>query len=149
MIMKEQFDSLVQKMAMEFRSLVAIAFNENDIPTINKLIDVYNTYQEEERDGVDYIFDFQNKEDLCTCIKGGLTAEELAELVIMFQNDDSEDYTPNFLFGCNHVSPYLLTYSGLKSALSLQADEIVDCMLQDPFCYDKDIYYKILTYHVE
>ena len=147
--MREQFDSLVQKMAIEFRNLVAIAFDENDIPTIIKLIGVYNTYQEEERDGVDYIFDFQNKEDLCTCIKGGLTAEELAELVIMFQNDNSEDYTPNFLFGCNRESPYLLTRSVLISSLALYANDIVDCMLQDPFCYDKDIYYKILTYHVE
>lgn len=147
--MREQFDSLVKEMATSFRSLVAIAFDENDIPTITKLIDVYNTYQEEERDGVDYIFDFQNKEDLCTCIKGGLTAEELAELVIMFQNDNSEDYTPNFLFGCNRESPYLLTRSVLITTLALYANEIVDCMLQDPFCYDKDIYYKILTYHVE
>ena len=147
--MREQFDSLVQKMAIEFRSLVTIAFNENDIPTIAKLIDVYNTYQEEERGGVDYIFDFQNKEDLCTCIKGGLTAEEIAELVAKSLDNDGENYTTKFLFGCNHVSPYLLTYSGLKSALFLHADEIVDCMLQDPFCYDKDIYYKILTYHVE
>lgn len=144
--MREQFDSLVQKMAMEFRSLVAIAFNENDIPTINKLIDVYNTYQEEERGGVDYIFDLQNKEDLCTCIKGGLTAEEIAELVA---KSFDENYTTKFLFGCNHESPYLLTHSVLISSLALHATEIVDCMLQDPFCYDKDIYYKILTYHVE
>lgn len=147
--MREQFDSLVQKMAMEFRSVVAIAFDEQDATMIQRLIDVYNTYQEEERDGVDYIFDFQNKEDLTTCIQSGLTAEELAELVIKFHNDDSENYTPNFLFGFNHVSPYLLTYSMLKSSLSLLANEIVDCMLKDPFCYDEDIYYKILTYHVE
>ena len=147
--MREQFDSLVQKMAIEFRNLVAIAFDENDIPTITKLIDVYNTYQEEERDGVDYIFDFHNKEDLCTCIKGGLTAEELAELVAKFLDNDGENYTTKFLFGCNRESPYLLTRSVLISSLALYANEIVDCMLQDPFCYDKDIYYKILTYHVE
>ena len=147
--MREQFDSLVKEMAIEFRRLVAIAFNENDIHTINKLIDVYNTYQEEERDGVDYIFDLQNKEDLCTCIKGGLTAEEIAELVAKSLDNDGENYTTKFLFGCNHVSPYLLTHSVLISSLALHAVEIVDCMLQDPFCYDKDIYYKILTYHVE
>ena len=147
--MREQFDSLVKEMATAFRSLVAIAFDENDIHTITKLIDVYNTYQEEERDGVDYIFDFHNKEDLCTCIKGGLTAEELAELVAKFSNKSGENYTTNFLFGCNHESPYLLTHSVLITTLALHANEIVDCMLQDPFCYDKDIYYKILTDHVE
>ena len=147
--MREQFDSLVKEMTTSFRSLVAIAFDENDIHTINKLIDVYNTYQEEERDGVDYIFDFHNKEDLCTCIKGGLTAEELAELVAKSNDNDGENYTTKFLFGCNHESPYLLTHSVLITTLALNANEIVDCMLQDPFCYDKDIYYKILTYHVE
>lgn len=147
--MREQFDSLVQEMAIAFRSLVTIAFHDSDITTINKLIDVYNTYQEEERDCVDYIFDFQNKEDLTTCVQRGLLAEEIAELVAKSIDNNGENYTTKFLFGCNHVFPHLLTHSVLKTTLVLLANEIVDCMLKDPFSYDKDIYYKILTYHVE
>ena len=135
--MREQFDSLVKEMATTFRSLVAIAFDENDIHTITKLIDVYNTYQEEERDGVDYIFDFQNKEDLCTCIKGGLTAEELAELVAKSLDNDGENYTTKFLFGCNHESPYLLTRSVLISSLALYANEIVDVCYKTHFAMTK------------
>ena len=145
--MREQFDSLVKEMATSFRSLVAIAFDENDIHTINKLIDVYNTYQEEERDGVDYIFDFHNKEDLCTCIKGGLTAEELAELVAKFSNKSGKNYTTKFL--CGYESNHLLMYSALKDAIIVYANEIVEHMLKHPFCYDQEIYSKILTDHVE
>ena len=158
MIMKEQFDCLVNRMTIQFRRIVTLAFHEHDVPMINRLLCVYNTHQEEERGGVDYIFDFQNQEDLCTCIKGGLTAEELAELVAKFHEGRGDDETATFfgdatttkfLFGCNYETPFLFKYSALKNTLLGNADEIVNCMLQDPFCYDKDIYYKILTYHVE
>lgn len=156
--MREQFDSLVQKMAIQFRRIVTLAFHEHDVPMINRLLGVYNTYQDEERGGLDYIFDFQNKEDLVTCIQGGLTAEELAELVAKFHEGRGDDETATFfgdatttkfLFGCNHETPYLFKYSGLKSALSLHATEIVDCMLKYPFCYDNIIYRRILTDVVE
>ena len=149
MIMKEQFDCLVNRMTIQFRRIVTLAFHEHDVPMINRLLCVYNTHQEEERGGVDYIFDFQNKEDLVTCIQGGLTAEELAELVAKFHDGSGEVKTTTFLFGCNHEVPYLLTYSALKNALLGNADEIVECMLKYPFCYDNIIYCRILTDVVE
>ena len=147
--MKEQFDCLVQKMTTQFKRIVILAFNENDVPMINRLLCVYNTHQEEERDGVDYIFDFQNKEDLVSCIQGGLTAEELAELVARYNCGNCENYTTRFLFGCNHETPYLFKYSSLKNALLGNAHEIVECMLKYPFCYDNTIYCRILTDVVE
>lgn len=171
MIMKEQFDCLVQEMTTQFRRVVILAFHEHDVPMINRLLCVYNTYQEEERDSADYIFDFQNKEDLVSCIQGGLTAEELAELVAKFHDgrglaelvvkvhdgrggDKTAKFfgdatTTRFLFGCNHETPHLLTYSALKNALLGNADEIVKCMLKYPFCYDNIIYCRILTDVVE
>ena len=156
--MKEHFDCLVQRMTKEFRRIVTLAFHEHDVPMIHRLLCVYNTHQEEERDGVDYIFDFQNKEDLVSCIQGGLTAEELAELVAKFHEGGGDDElatffgdatTTKFLFGCNHETPHLLTYSALKNALLGNADEIVECMLKYPFCYDNIIYCRILTDVVE
>lgn len=149
MIMKEQFDCLVHRMTIQFRRIVTLAFHEHDVSMINRLLCVYNTHQEEERGGVDYIFDFQNKEDLVSCIQGGLTAEELAELVAKFHDGSGEVKTTTFLFGCNHEVPYLLTYSALKNALLGNADEIVECMLKYPFCYDNIIYCRILTDVVE
>ena len=156
--MKEQFDCLVRRMTIQFRRIVTLAFHEHDVSMINRLLCVYNTHQEEERGGVDYIFDFQNKEDLVTCIQGGLTAEELAELVAKFHEGRGDDETATFfgdatttkfLFGCNHETPYLFKYSALKNALLGNADEIVECMLKYPFCYDNIIYCRILTDVVE
>ena len=46
---------------------------------------------------VDYIFDFQNKEDLVTCIQGGLTAEELAEL-----REDIEEEIESYQLDLNY-----------------------------------------------
>lgn len=148
MIMKEQFDCLAQRMTIQFRRIVTLAFHEHDVPMINRLLGAYNTYQEDERDGVDYIFDFQNKEDLVSCIQGGLTAEELAELVARYNCGNGENNTTKFLFGCNHETPYLFKYSSLKNAILSNAHEIVECMLKYPFCYDKIIYCKILSEHV-
>ena len=146
-IMKEQFDCLVQRMTIEFRRLVTFAFHENDIQMINRLVGVYNTYQEEERDGVGYICDLQNKEDLRTCMEGGLTAEEIAELVAKSFDKSDKNYTTKFL--CGYESNHLLMHSALKDTIISNATEIVEHMLKHPFCYDQEIYSKILTDHVE
>ena len=145
--MKEQFDCLVQRMTIEFRRLVTFAFHENDIQMINRLVGVYNTYQEEEREGVGYICDLQNKEDLRTCMEGGLTAEEIAELVAKSFDKSDKNYTTKFL--CGYESNHLLMHSALKDTIISNATEIVEHMLKHPFCYDQDIYSKILTDHVE
>ena len=156
--MKEQFDCLVRRMTIQFRRIVTLAFHEHDVPMINRLLCVYNTHQEEERGGVDYIFDFQNKEDLVSCIQGGLTAEELAELVAKFHEGRGDDETATFfgdatttkfLFGCNYETPFLFKYSALKDTIISNATEIVECMLKYPFCYDNIIYCRILTGVVE
>ena len=145
--MKEQFDCLVQRMTIEFRRLVTFAFHENNIPMINRLVGVYNTYQEEEREGVGYICDLRNKEDLRTCMESGLTAEEIAELVAKSFDKSDKNYTTKFL--CGYESNHLLMHSALKDTIISNATEIVEHMLKHPFCYDQDIYSKILTDHVE
>ena len=144
--MKEQFECLVQRMTIEFRRLVTFAFHENNIPMINRLVGVYNTYQEE-REGVGYICDLQNKEDLRTCMEGGLTAEEIAELVAKSFDKSDKNYTTKFL--CGYESNHLLMHSALKDTIISNATEIVEHMLKHPFCYDQEIYSKILTDHVE
>ena len=144
--MKEQFECLVQRMTIEFRRLVTFAFHENDIQMINRLVGVYNTYQEE-REGVGYICDLRNKEDLRTCMEGGLTAEEIAELVAKSFDKSDKNYTTKFL--CGYESNHLLMHSALKDTIISNATEIVEHMLKHPFCYDQEIYSKILTDHVE
>lgn len=48
---------------------------------VDLILSVFNEFQESERNGVDYIFDIERADDLICCIKGGLTAEEIATLV--------------------------------------------------------------------
>ena len=41
----------------------------------------YNRYQEDEHDGDQYIFDINNADDLKCCVDGGLTANEIYDMV--------------------------------------------------------------------
>lgn len=69
----------------------------------------HNRYQEDECDGVDYIFDLRSPEDLIDCIKGGLTARELAALEFtQFCGEDAPG-TDYFLFGQNYGRPKRLS----------------------------------------
>lgn len=43
-------------------------------------LDAYNRYQEDECDGVNYIFDINKKEDLKCCIDGGLSVAEISDM---------------------------------------------------------------------
>ena len=47
----------------------------------NMLLLAYNRWQEDEHSGVDYIFNINNPDDLIDCIKGGLTADEIAKVL--------------------------------------------------------------------
>jgi hypothetical protein len=100
-----------------------------DTDIFNLVLDVYNEYQENERDGVDYIFDLNNKEDLNVCIKGGLTARMIQKLV-----DNLDDgFTQYFYFGCNYPTPISIKFKDLKTNLYNYLDELVDYIIAYPF----------------
>lgn len=100
-----------------------------DTDIFNLVLDVYNEYQESERDGVDYIFDLNKKEDLITCIKGGLTARMIQEL----GDNLDKHYTQYFYFGCNHPIPNSILFEDLKLNLYSYLDELVDYIIAYPF----------------
>jgi hypothetical protein len=100
---------------------------DNDI--FNLVLDIYNEYQESERDGVDYIFDINNKEDLITCIKGGLTPRMIQNLV----NKLDDDFTQYFYFGYNYPTPISIKFKDLKTNLYNYLDELVDYIIAYPF----------------
>lgn len=95
----------------------------------NLVFDAYNEYQESERDGVDYIFNMDNKVDLVTCIKGGLTPVHIHRMV----ENIKRGKTNFFFYGINHPIPEQLTFSGLKLQLTAYLDEIVDFVIAYPF----------------
>lgn len=100
-----------------------------DTDIFNLVLDVYNEYQESERDGADYIFDLNKKEDLIVCIKGGLTARMVQKLV----NKLDDDFTQYFYFGYNYPTPISIKFKDLKSDLYNHLDELVDYIIAYPF----------------
>ena len=79
-------------------------------------LEAYNRYQEDERDGVDYIFDLTNKEDLIAMIDGGLNAVEIHDMVNRGQRF--------FLFGCNYEYPEALNNHNVLDNIYNTADDI-------------------------
>lgn len=100
-----------------------------DTDVFNLVLDVYNEYQESERDGADYIFDINKKEDLIACIKGGLTARMIQKLVDKLDNG----FTQYFYFGYNYPNPISIKFKDLKINLYNYLDELVDYIMAYPF----------------
>lgn len=119
------FDVIKKK---EIANLLAMKMAA-DSDIFNLVLDVYNEYQESERDGADYIFDLNKKEDLIVCIKGGLTARMVQELVNKLDNG----FTQYFYFGCNHPTPISILFEDLKLNLYSYLDELVDYIIAYPF----------------
>lgn len=103
------------------------------------LLKAYNTYQEEERDGVDYIFDLYDQDDLLCCVEGGLTAREIASLY----EHSTKDKTHFFFFGQNHQVPeQIKDLSSLRDQLLFCLDEILECVMTFPECEGYSDLYK-------
>ena len=94
------------------------------------VLNAYNTYQEEERDGVDYIFNINNPEDLKCCIEGGMSAKQVAWLY-----DQSQvNTTPFFYFGVNYEKPKpIANWEALIINLINWLDNILPCVLAYPY----------------
>ena len=108
------FDVIKKK---EIANLLAMKM-ATDSDIFNLVLDVYNEYQESERDGADYIFDLNKKEDLIVCIKGGLTARMVQELV----NKLDDGFTQYFYFGYNYPTSISIKFIDLKLNLSYYLD---------------------------
>jgi hypothetical protein len=107
------------------------------------LLKAYNRYQEDERDGVDYIFNINNQDDLITCIQGGLTAEE----IVKFHNRVKSwvNPTPHFLFGCNHKEMKPMGRDNIINAIVAVLDEIIDNIIAYPWVEE---YRAVYTHYI-
>lgn len=71
----------------------------NDVTTRNHFLKSCNFYQDEERDGVDYIFDITDREDVMN------TDLEVGEVYDLYNNFIHGKATKYFLCGCNYPTP--------------------------------------------
>lgn len=119
---------LTQKLAKfienEFQNFI-----ENN--KIGRLLDLYNTYQEYERNGVDYLFCLNKTDDVICCLKGGLTLTQLSDLVI--ENEEPQK-TTLFYFGENHTKNiHLLTIQEFKEQLYHHVAEMAEMIVLYPW----------------
>lgn len=111
---------------------------------LQMVLDAYNSYQEEEREGVDYLFNINNKEDLITCIKGGMTSNEIAWL---YTQSKVVNTTPLFYFGVNYETPKpVANWESLIKNLIGWLDDILTNVIAYPYALDS--YRKLYTHYV-
>lgn len=108
------------------------------------VLNSYNTYQEEERDGVDYIFNINNQKDLKCCVEGGMTAKEVCALYQRCQATT----IPYFYFGQNYPEPKVVnSWMELRKNLITWLDEMLPYVIAYPSVYH-ELYGEYVTDYV-
>jgi hypothetical protein len=110
------------------------------------MLNAYNTYQEDERDGVDYVFDLTNQDDLKCVVDGGMTAKEIGELYMGSQVNHSQ----YFLCGCNYskVVP-IANWEMLRGIVMGFLDEVIEKVVTFPYVKGyREVYERYVTYKV-
>ena len=100
---------------------------------LKMVLAAYNDYQESERDGVDYIFDIENTDDLKCCIDGGMTAKEIGGLYL----GSHSQHLRYFYFGCNHpTAEPIANWETLRQQLISWLPDLIPNVLAYPFAYE-------------
>lgn len=94
---------------------VETAFNENDKPLMQIAVEAHNLLQEEEYASQDYIYDVNDYHSMVTCVRNGMTAQTIHDLV--------EEESPYFIVTSGH--PDTLTKDEIKSIVMDNVDHIV------------------------
>jgi hypothetical protein len=129
------FDTITKT---EITTRIKHMINHPEDYNLDMFLKAYNRWQEDEHNGVDYIFNINNPDDLIDCIKGGLTADEIGNFVRVY-------VTPNFLFGCNHKLTPLSKTKIIKLIID-NLDDIVDCIIAYPWVEEyRSIYTDVVT----
>ena len=116
--MVENFNSIVEiikrRIAHDLR---------NGNGALDMVLNAYNRFQEDERDGVDYIFDLVKQNDLKRLVNEGLCATEIA---LAMRKVEKEKLSTFFHFGCNYNGLNALgTLADLKRNLISWLDEFL------------------------
>jgi hypothetical protein len=125
-------ETIIKKLAESIESNLIHDMNCEQIgdDTAILVLNAYNRYQENERDGVDYIFDIRKGEDLKCCIDGGMTAQEIS---YTYKECMVRAHTPYFMFGQNHEQAEVIpTWAQLKRVLGASLHEVILQMLAYP-----------------
>lgn len=135
--LNETINSFVSSLTPLICTKAAELYDQDPKYIPSMLLDTYNTYQDEERDGADYIFDLRQQNDLKVLADGGLTCGEIAEVV---NHCYSKNIPPLIMFGNNHPHPeYFGNPDKLKSQLIGFLPDILPYILKYPTMYPEFI----------
>lgn len=115
-------ETIIKNLTSHIIEEIIADFDLNNARAIELVLNAYNRYQEDERDGVDYLFNINYKYDLKCCVEGGLTASEIARLY----DETTQGATPLFLFGVNYERPkHITNWEEAKKILLGVIDDVV------------------------
>jgi len=142
--MEKAIKTMVQKISNAIINDTRDIDSYEGYKALKMLLAAYNDYQESERDGVDYIFDIENTDDLKCCIDGGMTTKEIGSLYLGSQSR----HLRYFYFGCNYPTPIpIADWNVLRLQLILWLSDLIPNVLAFPFAYEsyRQLYEKYVT----
>ena len=142
--MKKAIETMVQKISDAIINDTRNVYSAEGYMVLKMVLAAYNDYQESERDGVDYIFDIENNNDLKCCINGGMTAKEICGLY----SGSKSHHLRYFYFGCNHQTPMpIANWDELRQQLVSWLPDLIPNVLAYPFAYEsyKQLYERYVT----
>ena len=127
----EMFTNRVKKIGNQLQ----LSMKYVDLP-LKPCLDFYNAYQESERDGVDYIFDLENKDDVAVLLANCENMKEFRKLINSGQR---------FCFsGVNYPSPEFVNENDIFECIRYYAFDLAAWMLCFPQFCPKIITHKCL-----
>lgn len=136
--MKKAIETMIESIKAQIVRDTKDVYSVKGDRVLKMVLAAYNAYQEEERDGVDYIFDLNNQDDLKCCVEGGLTAQEICGLY----NQSQMNTLQYFYFGCNYPKPQPInTWNELRTNLIAWLDDVLPCVLAYPYAVEA---YKVM-----
>jgi hypothetical protein len=142
--MEKAIKTMVQKISDAIIKDTRDVFSAEGDMVLKMVLAAYNDFQESERDGVDYIFDIENTNDLKCCIDGGMTAKEIGGLYL----GSHSQHLRYFYFGCNHPTPKpISTWETLRQQLVSWLSDLIPNVLAYPFAYEsyRKLYERYVT----
>ena len=134
--MEKVIETMVRKISGAIINDTRNVYSAKGDFVLKMVLAAYNDFQESERDGVDYIFDIENTEDLKCCIDGGMTAKEIGGLYLGSQSR----HLRYFYFGCNHpTAEPIANLETLRQQLISWLPDLIPNVLAYPFAYESYI----------
>ena len=145
--MEKSIETMVAKISSEIVKDTRDVYSVKGDSILKMVLSAYNDYQESERDGVDYLFDIENADDLKCCIDGGMTAQVICGLYLGSQSR----HLRYFYFGCNHPTPKpIANWETLRLTLVAWLPDLISNVIAYPFAYEsyRQLYVRYVTNNI-